>query len=299
MAKPKISVVIPAFNAQDTVASTLFSVFWQTFRDLEVIVVDDGSTDNTEAVVKECASFSPFPFCYLRQSNKGPASARNHGFREAKGEYLIWLDADDIWLPDRLRLLFYELKKKKADLCTSDAYLWLPPAQILGTYYQRYPLPSKLSFEELLKRNFVFTSTLMRREVWEKVGGLCEEREIIGVEDYEFWLRVIKAGFKLQILKEPLMLYRLNPEGLSAKEEKISLALLRVFALAEKLNLSDKEKEILSQRKKALFFHLASLALKEGNQKKLREWLKEAQKEGANPLRIWLWLIWQKFKQRK
>lgn len=271
--KPKVSVVIPAFNAQETIAETIYSLFWQSFQDFEIIVVDDGSTDKTAKIVKSLQTCSPLPLFYFFQKNKGPAAARNRGFSRAKGKYLIWVDADDIWLPQRLENLVSFLdKNSNIDLVTSDAYLWYPPAEIKSTYYSTYPFPKELSFGNLLQKNFVFTSTLMRRSVWSETGGLNEARSIIGAEDYEFWLRVFKKGFKLAILKEPLMFYRVNPQGLSAKKMKIVYALLEIFALIrQQLKLTPQEERIVAKREFRLKLYLAQFFVQKGEvQKGLR-----------------------------
>jgi len=265
MSKPKVSVIIPAFNAENTIAETLYSLFWQSFKNFEIIVVDDGSSDRTAKIVESLKSCSPI-LTYLYQKNKGPAAARNKGFSHSQGEYLIWVDADDIWLPQRLEMLVSFLDKNAdVDLVTSDAYLWYPPAEIKGTYYSTYPLPKEFSFINLLQRNFVFTSTLMRRSVWSETGGLNESRSIIGAEDYEFWLRVLKKNFKLAVLDEPLMFYRINPKGLSAKELKVNQALLEIFALVRRLNLAAEEEKIVCQRERELKLHLAQSYAKDKN----------------------------------
>jgi len=265
MSKPKVSVIIPAFNAENTIAETLYSLFWQSFKNFEIIVVDDGSSDRTAKIVESLKGCSSI-LTYLYQKNKGPAAARNKGFSHSQGEYLIWVDADDIWLSQRLEMLVSVLDKNAdVDLVTSDAYLWYPPAEIKGTYYSTYPLPKEFSFINLLQRNFVFTSTLMRRSVWSETGGLNESRSIIGAEDYEFWLRVLKKNFKLAVLDEPLMFYRINPKGLSAKELKVNQALLEIFALVRRLNLTAEEEKIVCQRERELKLHLAQSHAKDKN----------------------------------
>src|SRR5262245_57535681 len=96
---PEVSVIIPAYNAGRTISAALQSVFAQTFRDFEVIVVDDGSTDDTAARVAEWSK----AIHYVRQRNRGPAHARNEGVARAKGRLIAFLDADDIWFPRKLQ----------------------------------------------------------------------------------------------------------------------------------------------------------------------------------------------------
>src|SRR3990172_11149387 len=97
---PKVSVIIPTFNCEEYIEETLSSVLFQTFTDFEVIVVDDGSTDNTIKVIKPYLD----KISYIQKDNGGQGSARNLGISLAKGEYLAFLDSDDLWLPDKLSL---------------------------------------------------------------------------------------------------------------------------------------------------------------------------------------------------
>ena len=99
---PKVSVITPAYNAQDFIALTLQSVLDQSFHDFEAIVVDDGSTDQTRAIVEGFERMSKGKIRYVYQPNGGPGKARNRAVAEAKGEYIATLDADDYWMPQRL-----------------------------------------------------------------------------------------------------------------------------------------------------------------------------------------------------
>ena len=96
--KPKVSVVIPTYNSSQFIVETLESVFAQTYKDYEIIVVDDGSTDNTKEVLQPYTS----RIKYIYKENGGPASARNVGIKSAQGEYIAFLDSDDRWLPEKL-----------------------------------------------------------------------------------------------------------------------------------------------------------------------------------------------------
>jgi len=101
MSTELVSVIIPAYNSEKYISDTIDSVLNQTYKNLEIIVVDDGSTDNTEKVVKEkLSNFSNFKF--LKQCNLGSAEARNLGIRNSNGNYIAFLDADDLWLPQKI-----------------------------------------------------------------------------------------------------------------------------------------------------------------------------------------------------
>ena len=118
---PKVSVVIPTFNRADTIGDSIKSVLEQTFKDFEVIVVDDGSTDGTESVV---AAFGDSRIKYIMQDNAGACAARNNGIRHANGEYIAFQDSDDYWMPRKLerQLQNISLHDSKIDICILRGY---------------------------------------------------------------------------------------------------------------------------------------------------------------------------------
>jgi glycosyltransferase involved in cell wall biosynthesis len=121
MKSPLISVIVPAYNTSRTIAETLDSVLAQTFEDYEVVVVDDGSPDD----VAELVARSYPQVRLVRQENRGLAGARNTGIKEAKGEYVAFLDSDDVWLPRKLELQVEQIKTHpEADVFYADCYFW-------------------------------------------------------------------------------------------------------------------------------------------------------------------------------
>ena len=188
-APPSISVIIPAYNSAGCVGRAIDSVLAQTYPVLEVLVVDDGSTDNTAQVVESY----PVPVRLLRQPNGGPAAARNHGAREAQGEWLALLDADDSWLPQKLERQASFTNKPMVGLVHSFREGNCESAAISGI----------VSFDRLWKRNCVTTSSvLLRKSAFEQVGGFDTDRVLIGVEDYHLWLRMAAAGWEIATCPE-------------------------------------------------------------------------------------------------
>jgi len=187
-----VSVIIPAFNAAGSVGQAIESALRQTHPPLEILVVDDGSSDRTAAVVAE---FPP-PVKLLRKTNGGPASARNLGARSSHGAWLAFLDADDWWLPTKL--------ERQLSLARSPEI-----AVIHGlTNTSRLGTPAEITFDDLWDYNWIANSSvLMRRAVFEALGGLNEDRRLISVEDYNLWLRVAAAGWRIIISPEPLTHY--------------------------------------------------------------------------------------------
>src|SRR6476659_7001862 len=117
-----VSVIMPAFNAGKYISDAIQSVIQQTYNNWELIVIDDGSTDTTAAIIKEFIA-SDDRIKYLYQENGGPGKARNKGLKEAKGIYVAFLDADDLWLPEKLREQLKTMFYHKTDLVYSDAYI--------------------------------------------------------------------------------------------------------------------------------------------------------------------------------
>ena len=242
--KPQITVVIPAYNAEKTIATALRSVFDQTLRPAEVIVVDDGSTDGTTRVVQ---TFAP-DVTLLRQTNSGPAAARNHGIREAKSEWIALIDADDSWMPRKL--------EKQAKLLADDVAL--VHSNVVDSFDQGSP---EVTFEELWEGNVIGTSTVvLNKQVFDEVGGFDERRSLIGVEDYNLWLRIAATGKRIRTLQEPLSIYSRTDASLTKNVPKIVEAeLFNLEVLKAKLKLSDemsraKRIRILEEYSKSLFY---------------------------------------------
>ncbi len=213
--RPLVSVVIPAYNAEGYLAATIESVLAQTYRPLEVLVVDDGSSDGTVALAR---SFGD-PVRVIEQENKGPAGARNTGFAEARGDIIALLDADDLWMPERLAACVDLLQSDPTlGFVTTDAYLIEEDTPTERRYYgdyQRYPFPARgAQLDEIAKRNFVFVSVVFDRRLFDLVGARLDER-LWGTEDYDLWTRFLLAGAEAGLVPEPLAWYRVRADSVS------------------------------------------------------------------------------------
>jgi glycosyltransferase involved in cell wall biosynthesis len=234
---PSFSVVVAAYQAADVVGDALASALEQTSRPHEVIVCDDGSTDRTADVV------AAFPdVTLLRKENGGPASARNAGVAAASGEFVVVLDADDVYLPDRLRLLG-ELGAQRPDLdvLATDAYVEVGGATV-GRFSEFNPFPVDDQRTGILERCFVFAPAI-RRSRLVAVGGFDEQLRTS--DDWECLIRVVLSGARVGLVDAPLMHYRLREGGVSSAR----LASLRErVAVFEKTRrderLSDREREV-------------------------------------------------------
>jgi glycosyltransferase involved in cell wall biosynthesis len=215
---PTVSVIIPAYNAAKVVGRAIDSALRQTAPPLEILVVDDGSTDETAAVV---GSFPP-PVRLIAKENGGPASARNLGARRARGEWLALLDADDWWLPTKL---------ERQLSCATSADIGV----IHGlTNTSRPSVPQEIAFDDLWAYNWIANSSVVvRRSVFEALGGLNEDRRLISVEDYNLWLRIAAAGWRIVTCPEALTHYNAGI-GISSNLERFLRASLHNLSVLEK-----------------------------------------------------------------
>jgi len=235
--KPLVSVIIPCYNAEKFLSTTLQSVLKQTYDNIEIIIVDDGSTDSTSQIVSNLIEQNPTDkkIIFYRQANKGVSAARNLGIQMASGEIIAFLDSDDIWYPHKV-ITQLELLDAHSDvvIVASNFDRLSPYGKLLKTkkiskkiYY--------LDFQQLAVKNKIGTSTVMvRKEIFEKVGFFDES--LRGPEDWDMWLRIAKVG-KIAYIDEPLAIYREHYESLSKKNPKHQEE--HVWKVIEKNVLSD------------------------------------------------------------
>jgi glycosyltransferase involved in cell wall biosynthesis len=216
---PLVSVIVPAYNAGHYIGATLASALAQTVTDLEVIVVDDGSKDDTAAIVASVAARDG-RVRLLTQSNGGAAAARNLALRHASGEFCALLDADDLWdarfLEEQLAIL---RSRPDVDIVTANALELGGPwnGRPVGPYPDSRPVPDLATI--LTDERAVFIMTVFRRSVFERLGGFDETLHTN--EDYDFWLRAAAAGFVFARNDRPLGSYRRGSGTLSANEVRM------------------------------------------------------------------------------
>jgi len=213
--RPAVSVIIPAYNAAGFISETLQSVFAQTYRDFETIVVNDGSPDTAtlEAVLR------PFfdRLVYLQQENHGVSAARNTGIHAAKGRYVAFLDSDDLWEPGFLEAQVGLLERDPSlDLVYADGLIFGDTRDNGRTFMEVFPSRGEVNFESLLLRRCApLTSTVVvRREAVLEVGGFDEA--IRTSEDHDLWLRLAVAGKHLSYQRQVLTRSRRLPGSMTA-----------------------------------------------------------------------------------
>jgi teichuronic acid biosynthesis glycosyltransferase TuaG len=230
--KPRVSVITPAYNAARFLRDTIESVRRQTVEDWELLIVDDGSTDATVAIVERYAN-EDRRIRLLRQSNAGPSAARNQGMRAARGAWFAFLDSDDQWLPGFLehQLRVFE-RYPDTSLVTTTAYDLGGPrsGRPRRPPTNGYPV---LTLEDIiLDDSAVFIMTVFRRAVFDRIGGL-DERQWTS-EDYDFWIRAALAGFVFRVSTEPLGLYRRHAGSLSSDSARMLRGILCTYTKARR-----------------------------------------------------------------
>ena len=211
-----VSVVIPVYNGKKYLAQAIESVLAQTHRDLELLVVDDGSTDRSAEIIRTYLGRDPRVRC-LSQENRGVAAAGNRGLQEARAEWVARLDADDVFLPGKLERQVDFLRRNPAAKIVGTLACFINhagrPLGLVGTEGPFTPA----EFYRLVRENrpiyFVNSSTLMHRETVLALGGYREP--FAPAEDVDLWIRMAEQGHLMLKVPEPLLLYRLHGASLT------------------------------------------------------------------------------------
>jgi len=231
---PLISVIIPVYNGEKTIRETIESVLNQTFQDFELIVINDGSQDTTVEIVEGIQDPRLKLFSY---PNAGQATSRNRGFSHAVGKYISFLDADDLWTPDKLEA---QLKALQENPQAAVAYSWTNYIDESGQYLRQgsYVKVSGDVFKNLLVVNFLENGSnpLIRAKALTEVGGF--DGSLTPAEDWDMWLR-LAARYHFVAVPSPQILYRVSATSSSANVSKLEAgclpALERAFSQAPSL----------------------------------------------------------------
>lgn len=238
----KVSVIITAYNQKELVCQSIDSILDQTYENIEIIVVDDGSSDETGPYLNERY---PDTIQYFYQSNQGQAAARNHGLRRATGYYVQFLDGDDLLLPDKIQKqirLLEERPEYQAAYCDYACFTDREPQKwIPGIYKDRY-ISGNL-WPSLVEGNLLLSHTpLIPLHMAKGVGGFDEDRTLSGCEDYDFWLRLSRSGCDFIYLDEVLVLYRQVESSVSKDHKGQELRSIKILEKVHK-NTDDLNRE--------------------------------------------------------
>lgn len=286
MSVNRVSVVIPAYNAEAYLCQAVESVLAQQDVTVQVIVVDDGSTDGTPA----CAATFGEGITYVAQQNAGPVAARNRGLSLCECDWVAFLDADDVWEPEKLHTQLYHAQQSDADFVFSNAFNIGDVEHVAPLRYTNRPPEGDL-FRELLMDNFiVLSSVLLRKDVLDQCGGFREE--FVGVEDWELWLRIASSGARFASVMEPLVHYRWRHGSFSKNHHRMRRMreLLVRTSLAtpagERLNWIQRQNAIAGARATSAWFATESAPADS------LKWYGEA--IASTPWNVNLWYRWMR-----
>jgi len=210
MRNPKISIIIPTYNRADLLPQAIDSVLKQTYRNWETMIVDDGSTDETEKVVKK---YRDSRIHYIaHQSNLGSSSARNTGIKKTKGQFIAFLDSDDEWLSEKLacQMQVFKNKSNHCGVVYTGGYMVKNNKEILAKSVE---INLNNFYEKILFKNIVGSSTvLIKRECFDKVG--LYDVSLINYQDWDMWIRISKY-YQFILVNLPLIKYHIHPDQLS------------------------------------------------------------------------------------
>ena len=256
---PVVSVIIPAFNRNHTLRRALTSVIDQSFRDLEIIVVDDGSAQPVEQVV---ASFNDARIRVLvHETNRGANVARNTGIRAARGEYVAFLDSDDEWDKSKLELQVKALER--APFSVGAHYTGYTAFLEDGTvHFQRFPVYSGNLLSLLLRRNEIGTlsSLMVRRSVLEVVGWFDEN--LPSVQDWDLYIRIAKE-YEFATIGEPLLRYYFGRDSITRNLKAKALG-LDMFLEKYESEMSQMPSALAAQMVEAGHYYCRSGSVSEG-----------------------------------
>lgn len=220
---PAVSVIIPTYQRAHLVSEAIDSVLAQTYTNYEIIVVDDGSSDNTRQVLSAYGEL----IRTIHQPNQGLPAARNSGICRARGQFIAFLDDDDLWLPHKLEKQVPLLDSQPdAGLIFSDVQFMDEHGISKKTYHQRFRPFLVIEPRTLFISNFIpVPSVIIRRQCLETVGLFDESLQ--AAEDYDMWLRILE-NWRAILIKERLAVYRATPGSMQSDKERLLLNVIRV-----------------------------------------------------------------------
>jgi teichuronic acid biosynthesis glycosyltransferase TuaG len=232
MIDPQVSVIMPAYNAQRYIGESIESVIGQTWQNWELIIVDDGSHDRTANIVQQYQS-NDNRIKYFYQENSGQGKAKNTGIRHSKGDYIAFLDSDDLWLKEKLEISVDAIKSGNFALIFTDCYILkngeknISGLGTMGVSSDIYEGRSGIL-------TFLYSNRIPNLTVLIKRKAMIEAGEFIDwkvAEDYEMWLRMLKNGCVFKAIPNVLSIYRMHDESITAKDRHATFEVIKIIKL--------------------------------------------------------------------
>ncbi|NJL78661.1 MAG: glycosyltransferase [Richelia sp. RM2_1_2] len=251
-----ISVIVPVFNGERTIEETIKSILNQTFSNIEIIIINDGSTDTTLEILENIYDSRIKIFSY---PNAGLSVSRNRGISQAKGEYISFIDADDLWTADKLELQWQVLQSNSQ---AAVAYSWTDYIDESGKFIKsgRRIKVNGDAFRKLLITNFLENGSnpLIRQQALEKVGGFDES--LAAAEDKDMWLR-LAANYEFVCVEKPQILYRTSTNSMSTNLKRQETASLKVIERGFSYPQAEKLQHLKKQSLSHLYQYLTFKAI--------------------------------------
>lgn len=268
---PTVSVVIPAYNRARFITTAIDSVLDQTYRDFEIIVVDDGSTDQTQ---EKLESYGDRIINHSYTPNRGVSYARNRGIELAQGKYIAFLDSDDYWLPEKLQKQteFFRNNPEYSIVATQCLVNVIDDDLNTIKYIEKDELHHQLTYAKIFLRPFIMPSSiLMEKECFNVVGDFDENRRVL--EDIDLYLRLAQK-YKIGFINEPLTVFTRGHE--KERRESLSVRLNRLEVSEKNYNPDLIPKRLYKKRISSLHAHIGKHYVRQGEIQKGRDSLAKA-----------------------
>lgn len=226
-----VSIITPTFNSANYIAETIQSVQNQTYLHWELIIVDDGSTDHTISIIQEIQKVEPRIQLIRQEKNVGPAITRNKGIELAKGNYLTFLDADDLWFSNFIENSINTIEKTKIPFVFSS---YRRSDEVLNFVYSDFIVPQKVTYSDILKTNSIscLTAFLDIEVLGKKFMPIIHKRQDMGL-----WLQYLKEIPYAYGIQEPKAIYRIRKNSLSRKKSDLIKYQWQFYRKVEKLSV--------------------------------------------------------------
>jgi len=223
---PQVSIIIPVYNGANLLPRAISSVINQTFKDWELIIVDDGSTDNSKEIISEYTAKDSRIKYYWEPNSGGPARPKNTGFKYVRGEYVAYLDQDDEWLPEKLDkqlAVFAKYPNQKIGLVSCGANVINEEGKTLMTIHA---VEKEREFSDLLIADYIFSnsSVILPYTVIKAIGDRDESIGMGYYEDWDMWVRVMSGGYIFKFIEDPLINYMIHINNASKNTNKLKRA---------------------------------------------------------------------------
>lgn len=274
---PKFSVVIPVYNMAGYITKALSSVAKQSYNDYEIVVVNDGSTDKSAKKIEAWLKKNPkvqVTFINLEE-NTGLGATRNRATQESKGEYIAFLDADDTWESNKLQRVEQEIQGN------ADVDLFYHAVRVFSKNRERDRSIREIeSYRDLLLNGnpIIPSATVMKTSVLKDLNGFSIRKLFHGAEDFDLWLRFLKAGYKMKAIDEVLTRYRAEGQGMTAKiDEHIKNNIQVVEHHVYGIESTGEELQLIMDKAIARkYYEAARFSQKHGMHKKARKYYKKS-----------------------